>query len=167
MAVENKIVTGNAESVAVDLGLAARFSGGIVKRIPFSFEVAAADDNNSVYRFARVSPYAIITSIKLLSDATAGMTDTDFGFYKPLELGGAAIDKDCLLDGADINAGKAAFTEMLVPTIVDFGKRAFEIAGLTEAQAVEYGSFDLAMTSVAAASAAGTISGYVDIQDGI
>jgi hypothetical protein len=161
MAVEDKLVTHNATSQVVDVGDSILFGGGRVVSIPFSFEVAAADDNNSVYRFARISPQAIIKSLKLLSDATAGMTDTDFGFYKPLELGGAVIDKDCIVDGADINAGKAVFTEMFVPTIADVGKRAYEIAGVTDYQ--KYGAFDVAMTSVAAASAAGTISGVLEI----
>jgi len=166
MAVEDKIVTGNAESKAVDTGIAVRFTGGTLKVVPFSFEVAAGDDAASVHRFARISPRAIVVGLELLSDATAGATDIDFGVYKPLEVGGAAVDKDCLVDGADISAGKAAFTEMLVPTIADFGKPIYEVAGIAEADAVEYGSFDVAMTAVSDVTAAGTISGRLFFVDG-
>jgi hypothetical protein len=166
MAVENKIVTGNIESKAADVGIAARFTGGTLKAIPFSFEVAAADSAGSIHRFARISPRAIVVGLKLLSDATAGATEVDFGFYKPLEVGGAVVDIDALVDGADISAGKAALTEMFVPAIDALGKNAHELAGITEAAAVAYGSFDVAMTAVSDISAAGTISGILYFIDG-
>lgn len=165
MAVENKYVTHNATSEAVSEGPAALFSGAVVRRIPFSFEVAAADSDGSIYRIAALSPMAIVTGIKLISDAIANATDYDIGVYKPLSLDGSVIDKDCFLDGADINAGKAVLTEMLVPAPENFGKRIYEIAGLTDYQ--KYGTVDLAITANTVGTAAGTLAGYVEVVDAV
>lgn len=167
MAVVNAFVTGNAEAVAVDTGVAARFSGGVVKAIPFSFEVAAADDDGSVYRIGRMSPRAIILSIQLLSDAIANATDYEIGFYKALTLDGSAVDIDCLLGSTDINAGNAALAEVFVPTISNYGKEAYLLAGVAAADAEKYGSFDLAITANTVGTAAGTISGLVLFIDGV
>jgi hypothetical protein len=162
MTVENKVVDHNAGAKdAADLEAAVLFNGGKLRCIPFSFEVAAADSDGSVYRFARISPMAIVKSIMMISDAIAGMTDLEIGFYKPLELGGTVIDQDCLKGSVDLNAGLAALTEEYVPTIADVGKRAYELAGLTAYE--EYGAFDVAVTLNTAGSAAGTISGFLTI----
>lgn len=165
MAVINDYVTHNASSVAVNADTAARFSGGRVRAIPFSFEVAAADSDGSVYRIGQISPLCIMKSIKLLSDAIAAANDYDIGVYKPLAIGGAVIKKDCFLDGADINAGKATFTEMFVPAIDAVGKSAFIVAGLSAADIGKYGVFDLAITANTVGTAAGTISGIIEVID--
>ena len=117
MAVVNAYVTHNASSKAIDVDIAARCLGGVVKCVPFSFEVAAADDNGSVYRIVKgISPRAIPLSFKLFSDSITGLTAVTVGTYKSLDLGGAVIDVDALVESVDINAGKAVFTEMLIPT---------------------------------------------------
>jgi len=167
MAVENKIVTGNVESVAVDTGVAARFTGNVLKAIPFSFEVAATDSAGSIHRFARISPQAIMVGLELMIDATAGLTEVDIGFYKPLELGGAVIDIDAIVDGANYSAGLAAQTEVFVPAIAEIGFNAWELAGLSAADQVKYGSFDVAFTAVSDVSAAGTIAGVLYYMDGV
>lgn len=166
MAVVNAVVTNNASSVAADVDVAVRFSGGLKHVVPFSFEVAAADDNASIYRFARIPANAIITSLKLLSDATAGISDVQFGIYKPLEIGGAVIDVDVIAVSVDITAGKAVLTEMLIPSSAcgsypNFGKTVIDCAGVGSTQ-YKYGSVDVAMTTPTGASAAGTISGVLE-----
>lgn len=164
MAVVNDYVTHNASSVAVNTDTAVRFSGGRLRTIPFSFEVAA-DSDGSVYRIAQISPLCIMKSILVISDAIAGATDYEIGVYKPLAIGGAVIDLDCFMGSADINAGKAALTEMFVPTIADVGKSAFIVAGLSAADIGKYGVFDLAITANTVGTAAGTISGFVTVID--
>jgi hypothetical protein len=161
MAVENKIVTNNISAGLADVDVAARFSGNIVKKAVFSFEVAAADDNGSIYRIARLPAQAIVTSIKFISDAITAATDYDIGVYKPLELGGAVIDKECLVNGADISAGKAVLTEMLVPAPDAFGKSLIALAGHTDYQ--KYSSVDANTVG----SAAGTIAGIIEYVDGV
>lgn len=170
MAVINDYVTTNAGAVKADVDVAARFSGGIVKCVPFSFEVAAADDNASIYRFARVPITAIPLSLKLLSDATAGLTDVQFGVYKTLDVGGAVIDADSLAVSVDISAGKAVQTEMLIPTGLaqdEVGKSFGALSGVSAADMKKYGSVDIAMTTPAGATAAGTIAGFLFFMDGV
>lgn len=171
MAVINAYVTHNASSKTIDTDIAARCLGGIVKCVPFSFEVAAADDNASIYRFIKgISPRAIPLKLELLSDATAGLTDVQFGTYKSLDVGGAVIDVDCLAVSVDITAGKATLTEMLIPTGVaqdEIGKDLLDLSGVAEADKKKYGGLDIAMTTPAGASAAGTIAGHFWYIDGV
>jgi len=161
MAVENKVVTHNATSAAANSKSASLWHGGTVRAIPFSFEVAAADDDGSIYRIANISPLAVIKSVKLISDAIAGATVYDCGFYKPLEVGGAVIDADAIFANNDINAGNAAFSEKFAPDPVNVGKPAYVIAGLTSYK--EYGSFDIALTGDTVGTAAGTIAGIIEV----
>lgn len=169
MAVVNAYVTHNASSKAIDLGPGQYCGGGVIKCVPFSFEVAAADDNASIYRFARLSGRAIPLSLKLLSDVIAGPSDAQFGIYKPLDKDGAVIDVDCLAVSVDITAGKATFTEMLIPTGVaqdEVGKDLLSLAGVAEADKHKYGEVDIAMTTPTGVTAAGTIAGVLFYIDG-
>lgn len=162
MAAYNDFVTQNASSKAVDADVAARFCGAPRKTMLFSFEKAAGDIDASIWRVARISPFAKILSIKLSSDALTGLTDLDIGVYKPLELDGSEIDKDCFKDGLDPNAGLSTLTEEYAPAIADVGKEAYLIAGITAANAKKYGAFDIALTGNTAGTAAGTISGVIE-----
>ena len=64
-----------------------------------TFEVAAADDNASVYRlFPNIPSGAVMHSLRLACDAIANATDYDMGLYRPLSEGGAVVDKDILAD---------------------------------------------------------------------
>lgn len=170
MAVENKVVTTNAGAVAADVDISARFIGGIKRTVPFSFEIAAADDDGSIYRFARVSPLAIPVSLKLFSDSITGFTSAKFGIYKPLEVGGAVISVDCLVAAVDINAGKSTITEMLIPSKFDqagVGKCLGILAGIAAADLNKYGAVDVALTATTIGSAAGTIAGFFEYIEGV
>jgi hypothetical protein len=167
MAVVNAYVTGNAESVAVDTGLAARFSGGLVKAIPFSFEVAAADDDGSIYRIARISPRAIIVGLYLNNDVITGGTDYDLGLYKPLDIDGSVIDKDCFVDGVNMTTDRTAGA-WVVPTVADganMGKAAGTLAGSTALHKLP--GVDVALTANTVGTAAGTIAGVLLLIDGV
>jgi hypothetical protein len=100
-------------------------------------------------------------------DAITGLTETDIGFYKPLEVGGAVVDIDAIVDGADYHAGLAAQTEVFVPAIDSIGKNAYELAGITEPNSIGYGSFDVAITNVSDVTAAGTFAGVLYIVSGV
>jgi hypothetical protein len=165
MAVVNALVTHNASSKVVDVDIAARFLGGVTVSVPFSFELAAADDNASIYRFASIPANAILISLKLLSDATAGISDAQFGIYKPLAQGGAVIDVDCLMASTDITAGKAVLTEVFVPSIADVGKPVATLAAVTDIN--ELGNVDVALTTPTGPTAAGTISGVLQYVLGV
>lgn len=79
MAAYNDFVTQNASSVKANVDVSARSVGAPVKKVAFSFEKAAGDINGSIWRVARISPFAKILSFKLATDAIAGLTDLDIG----------------------------------------------------------------------------------------
>ena len=162
MAVINAFVTQNVSSVAVDKDVAARFGGAPVKKVLFSFEKAAGDNDASIFRIARISPYAKIVSLKVAFDAASGLTDVDAGFYKPLEVGGTEIDKDCLNDGLDPHTGQTAVVELFVPAIANIGREAHLIAGVTVANAIKYGAFDVAITGNVIGATAFTVAGVLE-----
>ena len=162
MSAYNDFVTQNASAVKVGVDVAARFCGGPVKKVAFSFEKAAGDINASIWRIARISPFAKILSIKLACDNITSLTDLDIGFYKPLEVGGTEIDKDILKDGLDPHTGQTALVEMYVPDIANIGKEAYLIAGITAANVQKYGAFDVALTGNTAGADVGTIAGILE-----
>lgn len=162
MAAYNDFVTQNASSKKVGVDVAARFCGAPVKKVQFSFEKAAGDVNGSIWRIARVSPFAKIVSIKLGYDNITSLTDLDIGVYKPLELDGSAIDADCFKDGLDPHTGVSAITSQYEPVLADIGKEVYLIAGITAANAQKYGAFDIALTGNTAGADVGTIAGVIE-----
>lgn len=167
MAVINAFVTNNVESKAADTCIAARNNGSIIRALAFNFEVAAADDNASIYRIGKLPATAIPLSLRLANDAIAGFTDPSIGVYKQLEVGGAVIDVDCLMVAADLSAGTATLTEKFAPAIADVGKDILSLAGVADADKVKYGAVDVAITTAAGVTAAGTISGILLYVEGV
>lgn len=161
MATVNEFVTQNASSKVVTSDISARFCGAPVKKVFFSFEKAAETDG-SIWRVARISPFAKVLQISLACDAIAGLTDLDIGVYKPLEVGGAVIDADCFKDGLDPHAGLATLTSEYAQTLADVGKEAYLIAGITAANAKKYGALDIALTGNTAGTNTGTIAGVIE-----
>jgi hypothetical protein len=74
--------------------------------------VAAADDDNSVYRFARLPSNAVIHSIRILNDAITGGTAYHCGVWDTAENGGAVVDADLFASSVDISAGNTAWLEL-------------------------------------------------------
>lgn len=158
MAVENKYI--NADVAAGKKGLAAFVHGEKETVMVATFEVAAADDNGSVYRlFKNVPPSLIPIDIKIFNDAITGCTDVELGLYEPLEAGGAVIDQDILMDTLDISGGKTHASPgdgLGAVDIANVQKRLFELAGHT--LATRKNGYDIALTANTVGSAAGTIS---------
>jgi len=160
MAIENKYI--NANLVADKATTAAFNEGAKTVVMVATFEVAAADDNASVFRlFKSVNPDLIPVKCEILSDAIAGATDYELGFYEPTEAGvlGPAIDIDALLGSTDINAGNARGSELNGLTAVaieDVQKRIYELAGDT--LTTKKLGYDIALTANVVGTAAGTIS---------
>ena len=164
MAAYNDFVTQNASSKKANVDVSARSVGAPVKKVLFSFEKAAADINASVWRVARISPFAKILSFKLACDNITSLTDLDIGFYKPSEVGGTEIDKDCIKDGLDPHTGQTTLVEMWdnATQIANIGKEAYLLAGITAANAVKYGAFDVCLTGNTAGANTGTIAGVLE-----
>lgn len=143
-------------------GNPAKVCGVELKVLFFNFEVAAADDNDSVYRIGRLPANAIPVKCELFADALTSSTDWDLGLYH--ENGGAVVDIDLLADGLDPASGEAITAPLNGLTnlggadpVGNVGKKLWELLGLS-APTVQ--GYDLAWTARAVGSAAGTISGF-------
>lgn len=156
MAVQDKYVDANI--VAGKNTNPAFSQGAALMAAVATVEVAAADDNGSVYRFFKGVPGdLILISAKLACDAITAATDYDLGLYQTNL--GAVVDKDCFADGIDISAGYAFGSEKEMVVTVDpanIQKRIYEIGGHTIVTRKH--SYDIALTANTVGSAAGTIS---------
>ncbi len=131
--------------------------------IAFNFEVAAADDNDSVYRIGRLPANAIPVKGELFADALTALTDLDCGLYKP-GVGGAVVDIDLFADALDPASGEAITAPLNLLTnlggadpVGSVGETLWSLLGLT---APTLQAYDLALTARAAGSGAGTLSGF-------
>ncbi len=158
MAVENKYVDADIvagkKGNAINLVAADGFSGIA------TFETAAADDNDSVYRvFKNVDPNLIPVRLAIACDAIAGFTDCNVGLYAPTEAGGAVVDDNCLADALNLSAGYSrilALDGLAAVDLADAKKRLWELAGETLNN--HKPSYDICLTAIAAASAVGTVT---------
>lgn len=162
MAVQDKFVN---SLIAAGKKAAAMFAGGAnLKVIVWNFEIAAADDDGSVFRVGRIPAGAVPIYGELYADALTSGTDYDLGLYKP-GVGGAVVDKDILADGLDPASGEAITAGLEVLTnlggadpVGNFGKTLWELLGLTK---MGIPAYDLAWTANTIGSAAGTVSGFL------
>lgn len=156
MAVEDKFVTSElADGKKVKSAFA---SGDTEVTIVATEEIAAADDDGSVYRFFSGVPSSYIpTEITIMSDGITGGTDYDLGLYKQ-GVGGAAVDADVLMDGQTMASAltRATGHQLGLQTvdIADAGKTLGELSGQTDVD----GGYDIALTANTVGTAAGTIT---------
>jgi len=155
MAVENKYVD---SVVAADKKISSAFAAGD-KEVTLiqTVEIAAADDDGSIYRFFRSVPANYIpVEINIYCDAITGGTDYDLGLYKTNL--GVVVDKDVLMDGQTLATALTRATGHnlgLGAVNVDGVKRT--LASLS-AQTNPDPSYDIALTANTVGTAAGTVS---------
>ena len=125
-------------------------------------EIAATDDNGSVYRMARLRSSDRISQLTVFNDAITGGTAFDLGLYRTADDGGAAVDDDLFASALDLSSAPASAstgTEVLfeatAANIDKVEKRIWELLGLSADPQVDY---DLAFTADTVGSAAGTVS---------
>lgn len=127
--------------------------------IATAFEIAAADDNTSVYRLFKSIPVtAVPVLLDINCDAITAGTDYDIGFYAPDR--GVVIDKDALLDGADLSGGKAIGSEQsgLASLTVDLiGSSIADIILSKTGVAASYDAVDICLTGNVVGTSAGTV----------
>ena len=155
MAVINDYVNSNTISTANKL----LSVGAEVIAMCQTFEIAAGDDNGSVYRlFKSLNPDLIPLKIEIRCDAITGGTDFDLGFYTPLENGGAVIDADILMDGQTLASALTTSPAdgLGIVDIANRCKRIYEHCGHT--QATKKLGYDLALTANTVGTAAGTVT---------
>lgn len=156
MAVVNKW-GGDADLEAGKLADPAKSVGAQTYAFSTTFEVAAGDDNGSIFKIAKLPASAVLTELLIFNDAIADATDYDAGYYDEDEV--TEEDKDVLMDGADINAGNGITSPQNGLTnlaLEDKPKRVWEILGKT--LATKKDGYILALTANAVGSAAGTIT---------
>jgi hypothetical protein len=148
-------------------GLPARAheSSGVDLRFrSITFETAVADAAGDVKRLFTVGAHEIPVRCQIMCDAIAGATDIDLGLYRPG--GGVVVDKDALMDGTDIAAGKAYSDQVDGLSALGVEERGvksfFDIANdVATADVIGHlpnDSYDLALTEVSEVTAAGTIT---------
>jgi len=120
-------------------------------------EVAAGDDDGSVYRFVRLPSSAKILEIYRYNDAITGGTVYDFGTYETAANGGAAKDADVFATNVDISAGTVVPVSVLYEALnIDkIEKRLWEMNGDTTDPRRDY---DICATGDTVGTGAGTIS---------
>ncbi len=156
MAVEDKYVS--ADLIAGKLANPAYMQGAATLSLVATFEVAAADDDGSVYRIANLNPNLIPIDISINCDAITGGTDYDLGLYEP-GVGGVVIDKDVFMDGTDISGGAAIGSEingLSAVAIENLYRKIYEHGGQSVTDYKD--GYDLAFTANTVGTAAGTIT---------
>jgi len=146
----------NADSTPVK-ATGIHISGGRIYEKVGTVEIAAADDNASVFRFMRVHSSWRISSIELFNDAIASGSAFDCGLYQTAENGGAAVDADCYATDVSLTSARTTPTDLRFEAmdIANIEKRVFEDGGLTSDPGRWY---DLCLTADTIGTAAGTVS---------
>ncbi|MCG8394199.1 MAG: hypothetical protein MI745_14065 [Pseudomonadales bacterium] len=153
MAVENKYVTTNFANGEL---LDSHVNGGS-ELVPYvvTFEVAAADDNGSIYRLFRINSSDVIYSLELSNDAITGGSDYDIGLYD-ITTDGAVVDKDVFADGISVASAGDKTNVLTAPDIAELNLPVWDlVSGVTENPQKQY---DVAITANTVGSAAGTIT---------
>ena len=98
-----------------------------------TLEVAAADDDTSVYRFVRVHSSWRITSIRVYCDAITSGTSYDCGLYQTSANGGAVVDSDAYASAVDLSSAITTGTQIAFEArnISTIGQTVWQDAGLS------------------------------------
>lgn len=120
-------------------------------------EVAAADDDNSVFRFARIHSSERLHSLQLLNDAITGGTSYHFGLHETAANGGAAADNDLFATAVDLSSARVAPLDITheALNIDQSEKRIWELLNLS---ADPNKFYEITATGITVGTAAGTIA---------
>lgn len=157
MAVEDKyVLTDDVNGDKVD----SNYAMGIGKVRIATEEVAAADDNGSVYRFFKAVPVDEVPVLLFQeNDAITSGTDYEIGVYETDT--GAAIDIDILQGTTDYSSASTGFGNNGLSAVDEANKGlSFKdlINTVVGAGTVTYPTIDIAVTANTVGSAAGTIT---------
>jgi len=153
MAVVDKYVNSDLQSGR--MGDNFKVSGSSAIELIVAFETEACDAN-SVFRVAKALPSNYkIKQILVANDAIAGGTDIDIGIYK---VDDSVKDADALADGLNLSSAHAVGSDLQGTSaldLADYDKPIYELAG--DSLSDKDLAYDLALTTNAAITAAGTI----------
>jgi hypothetical protein len=142
------------------------FNGRLYSQVA-TVEVAATDDDTSVFRFFRVPSRAVVLSVQILNDAITGGTSYDFGVHRTAADGGAVVDADAFATAVDMATARTAPLDVrFEASNIDTVERQLWQAvtaspALTIDPRVDY---DITATANTVGSAAGTITARIVYQ---
>lgn len=156
MAVEDKYVDSNIASGKITGAIGGQ--GQTEVTLIATEEIAAADDDGSVYRFFKSVPSNYIpVEINIICDAITNGTDFDLGLYK-VGVGGAEVDKDVLMDGQTLGSAltRATGHQLGLQTVdkASVGLTLGDLSGQTNVDP----AYDICLTGNTVGSGAGTVS---------
>lgn len=167
MAVESKHANTllDANSNLIHQNLFALFGTGMNVKALFSrVEIAAADDNNSVYILWRNLPATLVPlAIMIATDGLTAGTDFNLGIFEPTknDTVGAVIDDNCFADALDLSSAvaslnpKTALDGMKDVALDNYYKSLMEHAG--DDVTTKLAGYDIGLTGIAVGSAAGGV----------
>jgi len=168
-------VYGNPDIVAGVRAVPAEFSGSPIRGIIGIATVAAADDNASIYRIARVQSTLIPFRFTIFNEAITTGTDYDLGLYETKDgpLAGAVLDVDAFVNTIDLSSARSPenddgangfITYLLDADLSIAEQKLYEIAGQTAAD--HSAQVDIAFTANVVGSAQGEIRVYMEFLQG-
>jgi hypothetical protein len=164
MAVENKYVN---TSIAAGTFADATYNGR-TRTIIQTFEIAAADDNGSVYRLARINSNEVLLKATIMCDAITDGTDYDLGIYKPSTVAGAGavVDKDLFMDGQTLGSASKVLDGMQTVAIENRVLNVVDLTNLVNSTTLANSNqeFDIALTANTVGTAAGTVTVILEIK---
>lgn len=134
--------------------------GGILREQVGTVEIAAADDNGSVYRLGRVHSSWRISEMTLFNDAITSGATFDVGLYRTAADGGAVVDANAYADNISLTSASLTGTQLMFEAgsavgVEDIEQRVYQDAGETTDPGYWY---DVCATGDAVGSGAGTVS---------
>ena len=122
-----------------------------------SFPITDGDSIASIYRIAEIPSNYVPVGGEITCDAITSVNDADLGLYETDEHGGAVIDVDALVDGADLSSALAPGSGLSPISAVTIANQDAALYTLASDVSGERQAYVLALTINAAATATGTV----------
>jgi hypothetical protein len=164
MAVQDKYGTASVSSAQSLTAIRDLFlRGANIKALVTTLEVAAADDDGSVYRLFTLDKSARPLMLLIANDALTAGTVYDVSIYAE-GVAGAVIADAALASVLDLSTAhvmgpSTALNGLKSVDQADLGKTMYELAGHTSINARD--NYDIGLTADTVGSAAGTITAFL------
>lgn len=134
--------------------------GGILREQVGTVEIAAADEDTSVYRLGRVHSSWRVSQLSVFNDAITSGATFDLGLYATAADGGAVVDANAFADNISLTSASLTGTEVLfeggsVVGVEDIEQQVWQVAALSADPNCYY---DICLTGDSVGSGAGTVS---------
>lgn len=142
------------------------FNGRIFSQVA-TVEVAAGDDDTSVYRFFRVPSNAVILRLELFNDAITAGTVYNFGVHQTAANGGAVVDVDAFASSVDLSSARVVPLDLRFEAsgVQTIEQKLWQIVTASPALTVDPNvDYDITATGATVGTAAGTISLRIEYQ---